>query len=101
MNNRRPIRILKFGLLALIAFPLFGLLVMSLWNWLMPAVFALHPITFWQAIGVFFLSRLLFGGFARGCHQGRHWRHRMMERWEQMTPEERARFREEMRPSAT
>jgi len=41
------------------------------------------------------LGRLLFGGF-RGPRGG-PWRDRMMARWEQMTPEEREKFREGMR----
>jgi hypothetical protein len=49
-------------------------------------------ITFWQALGLLVLSRLLFGGFRGGARHG-HWRGRMAERWQQMTPEERDRFR--------
>ena len=74
----------------------FGQAVLHLWNWLMPAAFGLHPITYWQALGLLGLSWLLFGG-PRGWfgHHG-HWRHRMRERWEAMTPEERERFRQGM-----
>ena len=41
----------------------FGYVIMYLWNWLMPAIFGLGIITFWQAIGLGLLSKLLFGGF--------------------------------------
>jgi hypothetical protein len=75
---------------------LFGVIVMSLWNWLMPALFGWKVVTFWQAIGLVILSKILFGGF-HGGPRGMHWRHRMMERWEHMTPEEREKFREGMR----
>ena len=92
MRRNKATRIVKLLVIAAIALPLFGLLVMSLWNWLMPAVFDLRPIGFGQALGLFFLSRILFGGFG-GNGGRRHWRHRMMERWESMTPEERERFR--------
>lgn len=54
-------------------FALFGLVVMKLWNWLMPAIFGLTAITFWQAIGLFVLARLLFSGFNGG--KGRHNKH--------------------------
>ena len=91
----RTKRILKVLILAIVAIPLFGFIVMSLWNWLMPTIFGLHAITFWQGFGLLFLARILFGGFAGRGHGG-HWRHRMMERWEQMSPEERERFREAM-----
>jgi hypothetical protein len=74
--------------------------VMRLWNWLTPVMFGWHIITFWQALGILFLCKILFGGF-RGFRggPGRHlqWRRRMFERWEQMTPEEREKFRESMR----
>ena len=77
----------------------FGQAVLHLWNWLMPTTFGLHPITYWQAIGLLGLSWLLFGGPRGffGGHRGGHWRHRMRERWESMTPEERERFRQGMR----
>ena len=39
---------------------LFGLPLMLLWNWLMPQIFYLDEITFWQAVGLNFLSSLLF-----------------------------------------
>jgi hypothetical protein len=42
---------------------LFGFTVMWLWNWLMPELFGLPTLTFWKAVGVVFLSKLLFGGF--------------------------------------
>jgi hypothetical protein len=68
------------------AITLAGWIVACLWNWLMPAIFGLHPIGFWQAIGLLVLTRILFGGF-RGGHGHRFGRRRM-------TPEERERFRE-------
>jgi hypothetical protein len=40
---------------------LFGLLIMWLWNWLMPDLFGLAPITYWQAVGIFVLAKFLFG----------------------------------------
>jgi hypothetical protein len=74
-----------------------GFVVRGLWNWLTPGLFGWHLINFWQAVGILVLSKILFGGF-RG-HAGRHfyWRRRMIERWEQMTPEEREKFRQSMR----
>lgn len=96
MRKKRLVRALKFLPIALLVVALFGLIVMSLWNWLMPALFGLKVISFWQAIGLVILSKILFGGF-RGGPRGMHWRHRMMERWDKMTPEERERFREGIR----
>ncbi len=72
-----------------------GGVVMLLWNWLAPTLFGLRLITFWQAIGLLALCRILFGGFGLGggSHRSRS-RRRMAERWEQMTPEEREKFRQ-------
>jgi hypothetical protein len=41
----------------------FGLLVKWFWNWLVPDIFGLGTITFWQAFGLVILTKLLFGGF--------------------------------------
>lgn len=91
--------------LALLAFVLFiaigGEVVMLLWNWLLPSLFGWGQITFWQALGILALSRILFGGF--GSHgPGHNVRRRMSERMaermsehmEHMTPEEREKFRQ-------
>jgi hypothetical protein len=72
----------------------FGYVVMRLWNWLLPTLFAgAHLLTFWQAMGLLVLCKILFGGFRGGRGGHMHWRHRMKERWEHMTPEEREKFR--------
>jgi membrane protein required for beta-lactamase induction len=47
------------GMIA-IAIVLLGYPLMLLWNWLMPVIFGLPEITFWQAIGLNFLSTILF-----------------------------------------
>jgi hypothetical protein len=76
-----------------------GEVVMRLWNWNLPAVFGWRQITFWQAIGIFALCRILFGDLGmrvRGPH-GSKVRQRMLERYSQMTPEERERFRQSWR----
>jgi hypothetical protein len=74
---------------------IFGEVVMHLWNWLLPMLFGWHVITFWQALGLLVLCRILFGGWG-GSNGGRGQRHRG-ERWEKMTPEEREKFRDWMR----
>jgi len=74
-----------------------GEIVMQLWNALLPSLFGWRQITFWQAVGILALCRILFGGIGRhGFHRSR-FRRRMAERWQHMTPEERERFREGMR----
>ena len=92
--------VLKVVLFVTIAIAGFGSAVYQLWNWLMPALFGLPVISFGQAIGLLALSWVLFGGWRFGGgrnYAGRRWRGRMMARWEQMTPEEREKFRERVR----
>ena len=88
-----PLAILGIALFTFIG----GEIVMHLWNWLLPALFGFRQVGFWQALGILVLCRILFGGFGlHGSGRSRMGR-RMTERWEQMTPEERERFRQGMR----
>ena len=91
------LRGLRFALLAAALVAALSFVVMSLWNWLAPAVFNGHAIDFWEAMGLLVLSKILFGGFRGRFGGSGYWRRRMMERWAQMTPEEREKFREGMR----
>ena len=88
-----PLAIL--GILLFIAIG--GEVVLHLWNWLLPPLFGWRQITFWQALGMLALCRILFGGF--GCHGSvrSNVRRRIEERCEKMTPEERERLRQRMR----
>lgn len=96
MRSRRAVKILKIATIGITAIVIFGFIVMTLWNWLAPPVFGWHTINFWQALGILVLSKILFGGFrGRPGFRG-HWRRRMWDRWEQMTPEEREKFRQGM-----
>ena len=74
-----------------------GWLVMTLWNWVLPPLFGWRLLTFWQAVAMLALCRILFGGVSgrgfRRSYSGR----RMAERWGNMTPEEREKFRQGMR----
>ena len=65
--------VLAGAAMAVLFAALFGWLVQILWNWLMPAVFGLKAITFWQGFGILLLAKLLFGGLAPG-HRRRHGR---------------------------
>ena len=56
-----------FGTLAAMALALLlGFGVMWLWNWLMPEIFGLTTIGYWQAIGLFALAKIIFGSFGGG-----------------------------------
>jgi hypothetical protein len=93
MISRRALRILKVAGIAIVALGVFGLVVKGLWNWLMPELFGVRQITYWQALGVWVLGRILFGNF-HGRHNDGRWRARLIDRWERMSPEERVKFRE-------
>jgi len=92
---------IKILAMAVVAVLVFGYGTELLWNWLMPAIFGLRTIGFAQAIGLLVLSKILLGFGGRGgggWGRGRdRWKEGMKERWEQMTPEERERFRAGMR----
>jgi chromate transport protein ChrA len=84
---------LKLAVIAVLAATVLGFVTMGLWNSIVPEVFGARAITFWQALGLLILGRLLMGGLrGRGGHPF-YWRHRFEERLEQMTPEEREKFR--------
>ena len=76
---------------------LFGLVVMGLWNAILPAVLGVKAITFVQALGILLLSKILFGGFGGGRHWrgSQAWKQKMKQRWDNMTPEEREQFKAE------
>ena len=70
MRGKGPAAIVAmviFGIIAIAGLGiLFGFILMWLWNWLMPELFGLPTLTFWKAVGVFILAKLLFGGFGNG-----------------------------------
>lgn len=102
---RKMIWIAPLAIVAMILFVYIGgVLVMHLWNWLLPSLFGWRQITFWQAFGLLALCRILVGGHGvrgSGSNMRRRMnervRQRMDERWERMTPEEREKFRQSWR----
>ncbi len=70
-------------LAALMAF-LLGFVVMLLWNWLMPPIFGLPEITYWQGWGLVLLAHILFKA---GPH------HRDHDHGDDSHPEWKIRFR--------
>ena len=88
--SERPIGA-KVGLIAaaIVLFPaflaLFTAITMWLWNWLMPAIFKLPAIGFWQAVGILILSHILFKG---GCFGRAGRSHRMRARIRERMAEE-------------
>jgi hypothetical protein len=79
---------------------LVALAVYGLWNGVLAEVVGVKTVTYWQALGLLVLARILFGGFPgrRGGPFGPPWRrHMMMKGWESLTPEQREKMRAEMR----
>lgn len=86
-------------LMGLVALAAFSAIVMLLWNLLLPGLFGLSTINFWQASGLFILSRILFGrlGFGGGRMMMAHGMHGggmnpIHKKWMKMTPEQRKEF---------
>ncbi|MCD4834450.1 MAG: hypothetical protein K8R31_11685 [Bacteroidales bacterium] len=69
----------------------FGYFVMLLWNWLMPTLFGLITITFWQAAGIVLLARLIFGGFKHGPEhpKGEFHKKKFFDHWREKSRKER------------
>ena len=83
------------GMVALVTW-----ILMLLWNWLMPAIFDLPAITFWQAMGLLALSKILFGGFSgskrggscNGSTNHRGWKHKFKDKWANMSVEDKEKW---------
>jgi len=71
------------GLVAAVIFALiFGLGVKLLWNWLMPGLFGLAELSYWQAFGLVLLAKILFSGFGgHGKDEHGAWRDHYREKW--------------------
>ena len=89
----------------LAAYAVFGAVVMLLWNALMPQIFALPFLNYWQAVGLLILARVLFGGLGGighgigrrgifGSGEDRLFQHgnKLREKWMNMSADERKEF---------
>src|SRR2546425_13246347 len=95
---KRMIMMAPLAILAMVLFTFIGgEVVLHLWNWLLPPLLGWRLITFWQALGLLVLCRILFGGLGSHNSGRSSFRRRMKERCEHMTPEERERFRQRFR----
>ncbi|MDF7817235.1 hypothetical protein P1X15_06485 [Runella sp. MFBS21] len=98
-NYRR--RFWLFPAFAIIAVLVLGGVVQWLWNAILPALLGVSFISFWQAVGLLVLCRILFGNFGRGfgSRSSQHFQKRnpWREKWANMNDEERTKFKEEWR----
>jgi hypothetical protein len=77
-----------------------GFIIMALWNNILAVVIPITAINFWQALGLFLLSRILFGGFPgkpgwAGHGRRRHEMEEMRAKWFNMSPEEKVQFKQD------
>ncbi len=89
-------KIIGYTLFAIACIGLLGYVVMNLWNQILVEVVAVKPIDYTQALGIFVLSKILFGGFrTRGnsCGTQQGWK----ARWKNMTEEEKEQFKQDWR----
>ena len=88
--------LIPLGILAFLG--LFSFAVYALWNGVLTDVLGVKVISYWQALGILVLAKILFGGFPHRGGPCGHWRgHMMSKRWESATTEQREKMREEMR----
>ena len=88
-------------IIMLVMIAVFSAVVMLLWNLLLPHLFGLPLLNYWQALGVLLLARILFGGVGgalshRGIQRAEtHFRghvNQLREKWMNMSEEERKEF---------
>ena len=100
MNDIRksgPPKLVKFIFFGAIAALGMGAIVMLLWNAILPALLGVKIISYWQAVGLLVLCKILFGGFRPGGPPGgrfgppRHIREKFMN----MTDEEKERLKQQ------
>lgn len=75
-------------------------IVMLLWNWIIPSISTLTALTYWQAMGLFVLCRILFGGFRFGYRKHRDAVHQHLshhapfkDKFMEMSDDERQQFK--------
>ena len=56
MKRNQVLRVLKILVIVTVAINVFGFVIMQLWNWLMPTIFGVKPVTFLQALGLLVLG---------------------------------------------
>jgi len=98
INNKTHKTMKKRGfghaIMILIVFSGFSAVVMLLWNAILPDIFGIASINYWQALGLLVLSHILFGGMSAGImkHAHRNNHNSIRDKWMEMTPEQRQEF---------
>ncbi len=95
MNKMKGYWIAKMALMVILFFVVVSAVLMYLWNWLLPEIFGLPVITFWQAAGILLLSKIIFGFGKKGGppRGGPSWKHK----WSNMSEEQKQQWKEKFK----
>jgi hypothetical protein len=98
----RGLFFLKCAVIGAILIALVGWITMLLWNWLVPELFNGPELSYWQALGLLVLSKILFWGFGGKGHHKSHgsspyWKHRLYEKFSNMPADQREEFKRKMK----
>lgn len=97
-----PLKVLFFLAMAALFIFVLGNVILFLWNEILVKATGVNALTFWEAIGLFVLARILFGGFRFGPRH-KPWKEKfrrgkkMREKWMSMSDEERMAFKQQWR----
>lgn len=94
---KKGLWIVKFLIAGTLMLAAVGFATMLLWNWLVPTLFTGPVITFWQALGLLALSKILFWSFGGRRSSSPNWKPYLKAKWNTMTPEDRERFKQKMK----
>lgn len=64
VTAKKVLKIIGLVILGIIFVVAIGFVVQGLWNWLMPMIFGLPHISYWQGVGLLLLAKILFGGIS-------------------------------------
>ena len=97
-----PIKVVSMIALFIVIVVAASALVMFLWNSILTEVTNVKPLSFWQALGLLLLAKILFGGFGRFMNPGKKSRRRGWKNpWMGMNREEKKEWKKkwmEMNP---
>lgn len=92
-GGSRAVKFVLFPLLFLAAAIGFGYVVMLLWNAIIPGLTGWSVITFWKALGLLALCRILFGGMRGGGYSKPGFKKGFRAKWQNMSEEDKTKFR--------
>jgi hypothetical protein len=91
---KRGAMFLKCVVAVLVAVFIFAWITYLLWNWLVPVLFNGPAISYWQALGLLVLTKILFFGLGGRHHSygghsrhQRYWKQRFHEKMSSLSPE--------------